>query len=79
MNRADPQADVQLNLSCPSCNHNWQMVFDIVSFFWSEIHTWAQQMLREVHILASAYGWYEADILVMSPSRRQFYLQMVGR
>jgi hypothetical protein len=79
MAEADPQADVQLALSCPACSHQWQSTFDIVSFFWSEINAWAYRILREVHILASAYGWREADILAMSPYRRQLYLKMVSK
>ncbi|KYC37280.1 phage baseplate protein [Scytonema hofmannii PCC 7110] len=79
MAKADPQADIQLNLSCPACGHQWQSIFDIVSFFWSELHAWAIRVLREVHILASAYGWREADILAMSSYRRQLYLGMVGK
>lgn len=79
MAQADPQADVQLDLSCPTCDHRWQAAFDIVSFFWNEIDTWAQRTLRQVHVLASAYGWREADILAMSPWRRQLYLEMIGR
>lgn len=78
MAQADPQADVQLALSCPACNHQWQVTFDVVSFFWSEIHAWARRLLQEVHTLASAYGWREADILAMSPQRRQLYLEMIG-
>ncbi|HYH85000.1 MAG TPA: hypothetical protein VEX60_05915 [Pyrinomonadaceae bacterium] len=78
MGRADPQADVQLSLSCPDCGHRWEMPFDIVSYFWGELHAWAQRTLREVHTLAVAYGWREADILAMSPLRREIYLQMVG-
>lgn len=78
MAKADPQADVQLALSCSSCGHQWQVILDIVSFFWNEINTWAYRILREVHILASAYGWSEVDILNMSPWRRQFYLEMVS-
>ena len=74
---ADPQADVQLNVACP-CGRRWRTAFDIVSFFWAEIEAWACRILREVHILASAYGWREADILALSPARRQFYLAMVG-
>jgi hypothetical protein len=74
---ADPQADVQLNVACP-CGKRWQSAFDIVSFFWAEIEAWACRILREVHVLASAYGWREADILALSPARRQLYLAMVG-
>ena len=78
MARADPQADVQLALACPACGRQWQAAFDIVSFFWSEIDAWARRILRDVHILASAHGWREADILAMSPWRRQAYLDMVS-
>lgn len=79
MGQADPQADVQLALTCPACGHQWQAAFDIVSFFWSEISVWAYRLLYEVHTLALAYGWREADILALSPWRRQFYLEMVSR
>jgi hypothetical protein len=78
MAEADPQADVQLNLSCLQCGHLWQEAFDIESFFWAELQVWAERLLREVHLLARAYGWREADILAMSPYRRQFYLGMVS-
>lgn len=78
MAQADPQADVQLALRCSSCGYQWQACFDIVSFFWREINAWAVRILSEVHILASAYGWREIDILTMSSQRRQFYLNLVS-
>jgi uncharacterized protein (UPF0212 family) len=74
----DPQANVELALTCPNCNHAWRAVFDIVTYFWSEINTWALRILRDVHILARAYGWREADSLALSPQRRQIYLNLVG-
>ncbi len=78
MSKLDPQGDLLFELSCPICGHKWQAIFDIVSFFWSEITAWAQRMLREVHVLASAYRWRESDILAMSAWRRQSYLEMLG-
>jgi hypothetical protein len=77
MAQVDPYGDIQLSLNCPACGHSWAASFDIVSFFWCEIEAWAQRVLREVHILASAYGWREGDILAMSALRRQQYLEMV--
>jgi hypothetical protein len=74
---ADPQADVELNIHCPACSHDWRAVFDIVTFFWSEIEAWACRLLREVHILARAYGWSEREILALTPLRRELYLEMV--
>ena len=74
----DPQAEVQLTLHCPSCEHSWSVLFDITTFLWAEISSQARRLLREVHLLASAYGWHEADILAMSAIRRQYYLEMVA-
>ena len=73
----DPLSEVQLNLHCPECGHGWPMLLDIVSFFWAEISAQAKRLLHEVHTLARAYGWREADILAMSARRRQLYLEMV--
>jgi uncharacterized protein (UPF0212 family) len=78
MAQEDPYLNISLGLKCPACGHQWQMIFDIVSYFSSEINTWAARILREVHHLASAYGWREADILSMSAWRRQQYLELIG-
>jgi hypothetical protein len=74
----DPQAEMRLALHCHACQHTWSAVFDIVSFFWAEIEAQAKRLLREVHTLAKAYGWREADILALSPVRRQCYLELAG-
>ncbi len=73
----DPQAEILLNITCGSCSHSWQVMFDIVSFFWDEICAYAKRLLLEVHLIARAYGWKEADILSMSPIRRQFYMELI--
>lgn len=75
--RADPQADILLDLACPSCGHHWQAVFDISLFFWVEIDALSKRLLFEVHALAGAYGWSEAQILDMTAARRGAYLEMV--
>lgn len=74
---ADPMADIQWMLRCPSCEHRWRAAFDIVSFLLMEIEAWAARILSEVHVLARAYGWRETDILNLSSMRRQFYLESV--
>lgn len=77
MGEADPQADTQLDLSCPACNHCWAEDFDIVGFLWSEVKAWAMRLLHEIHELASAYHWSETEILSLSPRRRQAYLDLI--
>jgi hypothetical protein len=76
--KADPQAEVKFALQCPTCGSHWESVFDIVSFLWGELEDWARRLLWEVHLLASAYGWSERDILAMTPRRRSIYLEMAG-
>jgi uncharacterized protein YbaR (Trm112 family) len=78
MSEADPQANIQLDLSCPACRHAWLAAFDVAAFMWKEVHAWAQAMLAEVHLLAKAYAWREADILAMSPTRRRLYIEQVA-
>jgi hypothetical protein len=76
MAQADPQADLQLAFRCPDCGHEWQPLFDIARFLWQELHAWALHTLREVDTLAATYHWAEADILALSPRRRQAYLEL---
>jgi hypothetical protein len=78
MGQADPQADIQFDLTCPACGHCWQALLDIESYFWTELSSWAKRVLAEVHVLASAYGWRELDILNLSYFRRQYYLGLVS-
>lgn len=75
---ADPQAEVHLNVACSACGHAWALLFDIVSYLWAELDAWAGRILGEVHLLAKAYGWGEAEILALSPRRRRFYLDKVS-
>ena len=48
------------------------------SYLWHEVDAWALRLLRDVHRLARAYSWREADILALSPSRRQCYLDLLN-
>jgi hypothetical protein len=71
----DPQSDVRVAMQCPSCEHQWSIAFDIVSFLYKELAVLAARFLNEIHLLARAYGWSESSILAMSPARRRAYLE----
>jgi hypothetical protein len=75
---ADPQADVRIALTCEPCGHQWHATLDIGAFVWARLEGWARRCALEVHALARAYGWREADILAMSPWRRGLYLELVS-
>jgi hypothetical protein len=76
-NQHDPLAEMLLDMCCPACETRWQALFDIGSFFWQELATQARHLLREVHLLARAYGWRETDILALSARRRQSYIELI--
>ena len=78
MAAADPQADVELGFSCSSCRHEWSARFDITSYLWQELEAWALRTLRDVASLARAFGWREAEVLALSPTRRRLYMELCG-
>jgi hypothetical protein len=75
---ADPIADLQLAVACETCGHRWQTQLDPGTLLWDELQAYARGVLGQVHALAQAYGWTEAEILALSPQRRATYLGMVG-
>lgn len=78
LHECDPQALIEIAMQCSSCGHHWQLALNIVSYLWTEIAAQARRLLREVHILARIYGWHESEILALSATRRQLYLEMAG-
>ena len=79
LSECDPQAEVLIDLACPTCDFRWELPFDIASFLYAEIRVQAQRLLREVHALARGYAWSESDILALSAQRRRYYLEMLGQ
>jgi hypothetical protein len=73
---ADPAADVTLNVNCPECDAATRAELDIASYLWTELDAWARDLLLDVHLLATAYGWSEPEILALSPLRRRYYLEL---
>jgi hypothetical protein len=77
MAEADPLAEIMLHFDCPACGCAFDESLDLASFLWAEMDSRARRLLLDVHELASAYGWSEAEILSLSAARRHAYLEMV--
>jgi hypothetical protein len=77
MAQADPVAEILLSFVCPVCGGRCQESLDLPSFLWAEMEGQAKRLLLDIHTLASAYGWTEAEILALSATRRGCYLEMV--
>ncbi|KMS75317.1 hypothetical protein ACM01_10005 [Streptomyces viridochromogenes] len=73
---ADPGADVMLTIACPECGDATRAELDIASYLWTELDAWARDLLLDVHLLATSYGWSEPEILALSPLRRRYYLEL---
>jgi hypothetical protein len=78
LSRLDPGIEFLLALHCEVCGHRWRANLDVRGLLWDELDAHARALLGEVHSLALAYGWSEADILALSPQRRAAYLQRVS-
>jgi hypothetical protein len=74
---ADPLAEIRLSFDCPNCSAQFEESVDLPTFLWAELEAYVKRLLADVHRLASAYGWSEAEILSMSSARRELYLDMV--
>lgn len=72
----DPLGAPRLTLSCPKCETEWDALIDLPSMVWRELSRRARVTLGEIHDLAKAYGWNEAEILALSPARRRRYLEL---
>ncbi|WP_328883337.1 T4 family baseplate hub assembly chaperone [Streptomyces sp. NBC_00299] len=73
---ADPGADVTLTIACPECGAGTRAELDIASYLWTELDAWARDLLLDVHLLATSYGWSEPEIMALSPLRRRYYLEL---
>ena len=69
-------AEVTLRVACPECGTATRAELDIASYLWTELDSWARDLLLDVHLLAGAYGWSEPEILALSPLRRRYYLEL---
>lgn len=74
---ADPDADIELGAICPGCGVEQALIFDIGNCLWDDLTRAARRLIREVHHLARAYGWTEAEVFAVPRRRRLEYL-LVG-
>lgn len=75
--QTDPLALIEIHLRCPECGHLWTAVLDLTRIIWAKLDGRVRRLLWEVDVLAKAYGWSEAEILGLTPKRREAYLRLV--
>jgi len=68
-----------LRAACPGCGAEVVSVLDPGALLWDRVRLAAPALLRDVAVLARAFGWRESDVLALPPSRRRAYLELAGR
>jgi hypothetical protein len=77
MSERDPQAELILNSVCSECGQQFDSLLDMGQYVAEEIYHRLQYLYREVHVLAWHYHWSESDIMQMTRSHRQIYLDLL--
>jgi hypothetical protein len=77
MARLDPQAEVRLAATCPSCAEPVDALLDAATLLLDELAGDAEDLFGEVHALARHYHWSESEILGLDLARRRRYLNLL--
>ncbi len=74
----DALASLELQVSCPWCGNESALEPDLEALALTRLAAEQKRVLEEIHQLASAYHWTEADVLALPRRRRSFYLARTG-
>ncbi|WP_086738867.1 hypothetical protein [Erythrobacter colymbi] len=76
LDSAFPLLNIMIAMDCDDCGAQFARRFDPVPLLWAQVTARAKAALATVDCLARAYGWSEAEIFALSPTRRQLYREM---
>ena len=68
-----PTLPFAVEAPCPTCLYKNAIAIDVSSW----LDKLDMDLIGDVHVIASTYGWAEADILTMSQTRRNGYLRLI--
>lgn len=72
----DPLVAFSVDCACPSCNAPNSVAVDLEALALARLAARQRALLREVHSLASHYGWTEQEALAIPTGRRAHYLAL---
>jgi hypothetical protein len=74
LDAADPLTALTLDVACPECGAVAPVAVDLERLVLDVLHRRQRAAIDDVHRLARAYHWREADILALPEARRRAYL-----
>ena len=73
----DPAGSVQVHLSCAGCGADLAADVAVAEFVARDLDRTVDGLLRDVDVIARAYGWSEDAILGLPAERRRRYVDLV--
>ena len=74
--RADPLGELEIVGQCPECGRQLSAQYDLIGTWLQQVRRRTEDLLQEIHVLASCYHWSENEILRLPAPRRQAYLDL---
>jgi hypothetical protein len=74
---ADPALELDLAGQCPECGARQAVPFSMAGFLGASLRRDHGFLLREVHMIARAYGWALEEILSLTRAARQGFVRLI--
>jgi hypothetical protein len=79
LEQADPLTTQEIDTLCPECGAAVSIQLDLEARCLALLAAEQPRLLDDIHALATAYHWSEAEILAIPPTRRRKYLARIDR
>ena len=76
--QADPLVAFSVVSGCPGCGFEAEIEIDLEALALQRLAAQQRRLLRDVHVLASRYGWSETEVMALSPTRRARYVELIA-
>jgi hypothetical protein len=76
---ADPLTVLTIGTQCPECGADNSMELDLEATCLALLAAEQPRLMDDIHALALAYHWTEAEVVAVPPRRRRQYLDRVER
>lgn len=78
MEEADPLVAFRAATMCPECGRAVELPVDLELTALQTLAALRRSLLREIHALATRYGWSEEEILAIPAARRAEYRRLIA-
>jgi hypothetical protein len=76
---ADPLTTLEIETVCPECGVAVSIPLDLEARCLALLAAEQPRLIDDIHALATAYHWSEAEIIAIPPARRRQYLARINR